>query len=192
MRAVLLTAMLILSGCVEKRVVKWDPPLAGLPGAQTSGPIVGQRFDFADPRVAPPEGLRVEHEDGSITLNARSGRHLLAHIVTTLDHDERALFTGQVLSSLTRAEYSARGQDPGGAFDLLKGQYADVMALARLMPMGEFTPGVIWKKLGRVGPREENLVRLLVTGPGTSAMRYNGLDMVMEGGNWRLRWFAHE
>lgn len=188
MRA-LLILMLLIGACETRRVVRWDPPLGSLPGASSGMPVVDDnRFNFADPTQAPEGGIRQELEDGTVRLYARSARHLMSHIYTTLANNERDLFAEQVLSEITRREFLDRGRDPREAFDMLKKHEDDILRLFDLMPMGEYTPGVIWKKIGRVG--NSNIVRLGVTGPGTSEMRYTFMDMAMEHGNWRLRWFG--
>jgi len=182
--------LLAVSGCVRERVVKWDPPLGGLPGASSETPIVSEnRFTFVDPTRAPAGGIRQEDEQtGEVHLYAHSGRHLMAHIYTTLLEGERELFTNQVLSAATRAEFEARGLDPASGFDMLLRDRDDIFALFDLMPMGEYTPGVIWEKLGQFDG--QNVVRLGVNGPATNELRYRYFDMIFEHGNWRLRWFG--
>ncbi len=185
-----LAVLILLSGaCESRRIVRWNPPLGNLPGAVSGMPVVDDtRFDFADPTQAPEGGIRQELDDGSIRLYARSARHLMSHIYTTLVNDERDLFAQQVLSEITRQEFIERGRDPREAFDMLKKHEDDIIRLFDRMPMGEYTPGVVWKNIGRVG--NTNIVRLSITGLGASQMRYTFMDMAMEHGNWRLRWFG--
>lgn len=178
-----------LSACVETRVTKWNPMLGGLPGATSGMPVTTEnRFNFPSPTVAPERGIRQENDAGEVTLHARSARHLMSHIYTTLQQDERDLFAEQVLSSITRAEFLARGRDPAEAFDMLKARQNDVFKLFDIMPAGEYTPGVIWNKLGQIDGK--NLVRIGVSGLAARGLQYTYFDMVMERGSWRLRWFG--
>lgn len=183
-------SLILCAACTEQRIVKWNPPLGGLPGAQASMPVTAKdRFNFADPMRAPDEGIRQTSDSGQVTLHARSGRHLMVHIYTTLLNDEQELFSSQVLSHATRDEFLARGQDPTAAFPMLKQHQDDIVKLFDLMPMGESTPGVIWRKIGQL--HGKNVVRLGVKGPATANLRYAYFDMILESGNWRLRWFGH-
>lgn len=163
--------------------------LGSLPGATAGRPVTTKnRFNFQSPTVAPLGGIRQQNDAGEVTLRARSARHLMAHIYTTLQQGERDLFAEQVLSSVTRSEFLARGRDPAEAFDMLKSRQADVFKLFDIMPAGEYTPGVIWKKLGQIDGH--NLVRIGVSGIAARDLRYTHFDMVMERGSWRLRWFG--
>ncbi len=178
-----------LSACTETRVTKWNPMLGSLPGASSGRPVTTEnRFNFQSPIVAPEGGIRQENDAGEVTLHARSARHLMAHIYTTLQQDERDLFAEQVLSTITRAEFFARGRDPAEAFDMLKARQNDVFKLFDTMPAGEYTPGVVWNKLGQVDGK--NLVRIGVSGIAARGLQYTYFDMVMEHGSWRLRWFG--
>lgn len=171
-------------GCaVEEEVVRWDPPLAGLPGAQTGQPVVRGQGAFVSPNAA-PDGITIEHEDGSVTLVSRSGRHLMVHIWTTIENEEEELFTEQLLSERTKAEFRERGFDPAEAHRELVRRKRDVAKLFAQMPQGEMTPGVLMKKIG------DRTYRLGVSGPGTERLRWRFMDMVMESGQWRLRWFG--
>lgn len=175
----------MLAGCVEERVVRSHPFMSALPGAETTGAVVGERWPgYVSPAAAPGGEIVIEEEDGSKRLVAKSGRHLMAHIFTTLTEDEEALFTEQVLSERTKAEFRERGLGESEAFAMLKKRERDVLLLFAMMPQGEYTPGVL---LQRVGDRT---YRLKVSGPGTSQLRWRSMDMVMEGGHWRLRWFG--
>lgn len=178
-------ALLVLGACeTQTRVVKYNPFLGGLPGAESGSTIVRDLGDYADPTVIPPDKLVEEPEPGKKVLHAKTGRHLMIHIHNTLKNDERELFVSQVLSAVTRAECLERGIDPGDAFDYLKTREDDIAALFNMMPDGEQTPGVIAKPLG---PNER---RVQVTGAGLGDLYWTGFDMVMEKGNWRLRWFV--
>lgn len=181
----LLSAVGVLGGCeTESRVVSWNPPLGRLPGAETQMPVTGPRGSYNDPTKLPEARLREESPDGKVTLRARTGRQLMQHIYTTLRDGERDLFAEQVLSRRTRSEYEVRGLDPRQAFDTLLARAEDIQALFDAMPMGEQTPGVFLEPMG------EGVMRFRVTGRAAMDLRWTGIDMVMEDGSYRLRWFV--
>ncbi len=182
--ALCIACSIALSGCeMERRVVRYNPPLGRVPGAQAGMAVTGPRGELIDPSVPGFEPV-VEHEDGSVTLRARTGRHLMSHIARVLLGDDEKLFVSQVLSEVTRREYAERGLDPVEAFKTLQEHENDVRALFRAMPMGEHTPGVIQQSLGA------KTRRLILDGPMVQGMRWVGMDMVQEKGEWRLRWFV--
>lgn len=182
--AVALCAALCAACKTETRIVKWDPFLGGLPGAESQMPVLRDVGDYKDPTAVPDNRIRIENEDGTVTLIAKSGRHLMVHIYATLQAEERELFVEQVLSKVTRNEYVQRGLDPAKAFDDLKLRRDDMAALFSVMPAGEFTPGVMYQKLGN------RMARLQVSGMAARGLEWTCMDMVMEDGNWRLRWFG--
>lgn len=180
-----LCVLALLTGCEEeRRVVRWDPMLGNLPGAQTGTPYVREMKGYVDPTRIPAEDLRKEADDGKVTLTARTGRHLMMHIYVTLDKNERDLFTEQVLSEVTKREYYSRGKDPREAFDTLRERWEDVNMLFDTIPAGEFTPGVFARNMG------DGVRRIEVQGPAAAGLHWTGMDMVMERGNWKLRWFV--
>ena len=181
----LLILLVLLSGCVEKKVVYRRPLLSGLPGAVSGGDAIASRpKGYQDPSQIDSGKITIHNEDGSTTLIARSARHLMAHIYQTLKDDDRDLFTEQVLSELTKAEFRSRDKDPATAFDELKARQSDVEALFARMPMGEYTPGILQQNEG------QGVLRVALSRHAAAGLRWRGFDMVMEGGNWRLRWFV--
>lgn len=182
-------AAIILAGCAtEERVVRYRPILASVPGAQSSMQPVGPRFEgeFTDPTQVPSDELVLELPDGTKKLKARTGRHLMAHIINTIDAGDDALFVEQVLSERTKAEFYKRGLDPTEAFRQLKKRREDILKLFNQIPMGEYTPGIYMRGVGG------GVQRIKVPGPVGQDLRWNFMDMVMEGGNWRLRWFGKD
>lgn len=183
-------AVLVLIACSgaacerEVRVVKYNPFLGGLPGAESGMPVVRNLGDYADPTAIPLDQLVRESEPGKKTFVAKSGRHLMIHIYNTLKDNDKELFVREVLSSITKTECFEQAVDPGEAFDYLKAREEDVRALFDLMPSGEQTPGVFMQPVGK------NIYRVQVSGLGTSDLAWTGFDMVMEKGNWKLRWFV--
>jgi len=171
------------AGCVETRVIpKTKPILAGLPGVE-GGP--GEVPASSRPEIlAPVEEIRVDNPDGTVTLRSPTVRNLMRHILQTVMDDERELFTEQVLSKITRSEFTERGYDPGTAFDEVQRRIDDVRSLFRAMPAGEFTPGILMQSVGR------NVFRLRAEGD--ESMRWNYMDVVFESGDFKLRWFGRD
>ncbi len=184
-RFILLAASIMaVAGCTRyERVVHYRPPLSSIAGAQSGTPFVGGpkgagRQAQADNRI------RIEHEDGRIELSSRNSLHLLTHIRSTLVAEEEELFTEQVLSEKTRNEFIERGYDPVEAFKELKRRERDVYALMARMPMAEFTPGLFLRNIGR------NEFRLRIDPRGADKLAWKSVDMIVENGQWRLRWFS--
>lgn len=178
-----------LGGCQpEEKVVRYRPILASIPGAQFNTPPVGDPLGgrSIDPAETDTDSLVIELPDGEKKLVMKTGRQLMAHIINTIDADERELFVEQVLSEITKREYLERGLDPRDAFDVFKKRRVDIMKLFNLMPMGEYTPGVYMKGVGG------GVQRLKVSGPSAMDLRWNFMDMNYENGGWRLRWFGFD
>jgi len=175
----------LLLGCVEKKVVYRRPLLSGLPGAVSGGEAVAAKpRGYQDPSRIDSGKITIENPDGTKTLISRSARQLMAHIYQTLLDDDRDLFTEQVLSEMTKEEYRAHNLDPKRAFDELKRHRSDVEALFARMPMGEYTPGILLQNAGR------GVMRVALSRQAADKLMWRGFDMVMEGGNWKLRWFV--
>lgn len=174
----------LVQGCAsEDRIVRWNPMLGSVKGAETGMPVVRDFGPYQDPTRV--KAIREEDPaTGKVTLVARTGRHLMSHIYTTLREGERDLFTQQVLSEATRAEFRERGLPPEQAFDAARERFEDIRLLFDLMPYGEFTPGVEARQLGK------GLRRVRVTGIEARGLHWGGFDMVLEKGNWKLRWFT--
>lgn len=181
----LLFGSLLLAVSCEERIIYDRPMLAGLPGAQTNREVTGPRVEGAIPAdVLNETDLVVKNPDGTKTLIARTGRHLMVHIYNTLREDEPDLFVDQVLSERTRAEYYQRGLQPVEAYKTLKKRLPDIKKLFDQMPMGEYTPGLYVRNLA------DDVTRLEANGSGIRGLTWVAMDMVFEEGNWRLVWFA--
>lgn len=172
-------------GCVEERVVSRKGLLTSLPGAQTGGIPDGRNITRADILRTPIDGIRQKHEDGSVILYAKSVQHLMSHIVQTVQNDEAELFTQQVLSSKTRQEFVVRGYDPTEAYKEIVRRRRDVFRLFNTMPFGERTPGLFLQPLA-----ERNQFRLRLPKSSWGDLRWTGIDVVFEDGNYRLLWFT--
>lgn len=184
-------SVLAIGGCQE--VVLNESPkndlfgrLGGSPSSR-AGRASPDPSRGLDPALQTP--IREELPDGEIILRSRTARDLMAHIQRALvDREqelERELFAEYLLSDMTRAEYEGRGLDPDQAYQTLLARRDDVLLLFnRIGPMGQNSPQVIMQSLGN------NVIRLQVTGLAREGLRWTFMDMVMEGGNWRLRWFG--
>ena len=184
---ILFLALGSFAGCVEERIVYNNPFLGRIPGAQSGTPVSAPKGTRTETRFDPradPGTLRVENPDGSITLVAKTGQQLFRHLMTTLREEDPDLFVDEVLSERTRQEYYDRGIDPSQAFVTIKQREADLNKLYRALPMGEFTPGIFAEDLGN------KTRRIALYGKEAQGLAWNGFDMVLEKGNWRLRWFV--
>lgn len=144
-----------------------------------------QKATYVDPIFALPEGkIRVEDEEGNITLYAKSAKHVISHIIYALENNERELFVEQIMSKITIKEFEDRGLDPGIAFDELLNHRRDVYKTFHLMPRGEETPGLFLKPIGT------NMFRLAASRSGRSNLLWIGVDISFEESNFKLRWFV--
>ena len=76
-----------------------------------------------------------------------------------------------------------RGLDPGLAFDELVRRQRDVGRLFYFMPVGEFTPGVDYRTIGK------NVFRVKLPRQTHDGLYWIGLDVIFEDYNYKLRWF---
>jgi len=186
-RTILIAALLLIAplqgGCTYERIVSQSNLLSGLDGAQSRIPSKRPGRALPDFLRTPEEGIRVEDEDGAVTLYSKSVRQLMAHITTTVRSGEKELFIEQVLCERTKDEFYERGLDPALAFDELAKRERDIGRLFYFMPMGEYTPGLHLKTIGR------NVFRLELPRSTNESLHWIGLDVVFEQSNYRLRWF---
>ncbi len=181
----LAVVVVVSGGCqTEKTEVLRNPFFANLPGAEHRMPVVRDLGTWQDPGQISEDELVVESEPGKVTLIAKSVRHLMIHIHNTLEENERDLFVDQVLSEVTKREFRDRGYEPGLAFDFLQSQRAEIDALFNTMPGGESTPGLFLRPLGN------RTYRLALDGMQGRDLGWVGMDVTLEGGNYRLRWFV--
>ncbi len=183
--ATLSLGLVVLAACAtETRVIRYNTILSGIPGAQSQMPVSGSApSGYTDPTAVPLNQLVQEDETGKKTLVARSARHLMIHIHNTLEDNDKALFVDQVLSTLTKKECADRGVDPGDSFDFFQTRRDDIRALFNLMPAGEASPGVQMRQLSR------SVWRVELPKNRPDDLHWVGFDMVLERGNWKLRWF---
>lgn len=181
--------LVAIGGCQRyERVVSYNPPLASLPGAHTGTRPV--REPSQRDKQAGDGRIVIEHEDGTVELISRNALQMLTHIrrliAATGEEAEESemLFTEQILSEVTRREFIERGYDPAEAYKELQRRQTDVMALLARMPMGEFTAGLFLK------PLERNTFRLEVPARAAEGLEWTFVDIVVERGKWKLRWFG--
>jgi hypothetical protein len=182
-----LGALLLVQGCAEDvTVIRYDPFLARLPGAEGGEPPVGKRVQTeSDPHDVPKEELIVKNPDGSVTLVARVTRQLIAHLARVMEEEDEDLLYDQLISKKTKAHFMAEGKDPKQE---VKNYFAenrdDIYSLLARMPAGERTPGVM---LSKIAPSH---FKLTITGTAARGTRLTELWVIMENGNWKLWWFA--
>jgi hypothetical protein len=179
----------LLVGCQpEVKIVNYKPFMAGLEGVQTQTPAVVEQAPapaVVEAGSITSEDLVQENPDGTKTLHSRSGLQLMSHIQRTLAENDAKLFAEQVLSEATREEYHDRGLDPKDAFKALKPHEGEIAKLFARMPLGEYSPNVHREIIGR------NMFRVRLTGQSAKGLpRWTGFDMILDSGNWRLRWFV--
>lgn len=179
---VIVVGALAMTAC-EERIVSNHPMLGGLPGAESGATITAPPGALSDPTTVSGK-LRSTDDRGDVTLVARAPRHLMKHIYDTIFGNEPQLFIEQVLSQASKDEYFDRGLDLMEAFETLRERREDIHALFNAMPRGEQTPGLFIEPLGG------GAQRLCVYGRAARDLRWNGFDMIMEKGNWKLRWFV--
>ncbi|GIW74183.1 MAG: hypothetical protein KatS3mg103_0705 [Phycisphaerales bacterium] len=126
---------------------------------------------------------------GEVVLRSRSARDLMAHLrhaLTAPDPDAEAeLFLAYLLSERTQREFLERGLEPRLAYDELRRRREDCLRFfSRVGPLGERSPQVLLRMVG------QNVMRLQLTGLAKEDLAWTYMDMVYEGGNWKLRWFG--
>lgn len=174
-----------LLGCERyEKVVYYNPPMGRLPGAQTGMQPVTRASNSGGAAQTGDGEIVIENEDGTVTLVSQNALQMLSHIRRLLAENDEALFTEQILSARTRNEFTERGYDPAEAFKELKRREKDVMKLLARMPMGEFTPGLYLEQIG------QGTFRLALYGRAGEGLEWTFVDIVVERGVWRLRWFG--
>lgn len=173
----------MLPACVESTTTQVNKPFfaginsgGGFRTLQNAAKNGDTPIERPDPRVVSP--------DGTITLNSPTVSDLMRHILETIVNEEEELFTEQMLSKVTTQEFLDRGFDPVEAHREMVRRQKDIRALFQAMPAGEFTPGVLMENVGR------NTFRLAIKGdPG---LRWSFMDVVLEQGSYKLRWFGRQ
>jgi hypothetical protein len=179
LRIAALAGLIVTCAGCETRLVKYDPFLAGLPGAESQTPVA-RDLGHTDPRQMNGASIRRENPDGTPLLVAKSGLHVMVHTYNTLVADEKQLFVEQVLSERAKQDAIAKGIDPGEIFEQLVREWDEFEQLCLLMPAGEFTPGIYLRPVGG------RVQRFELDSASARGMRFKGFEIVMEKGNYRL------
>lgn len=175
-----------LIGCeTYEKDIGGRPFFSGIDGAELPDVEDTSLAGYRDPGARALE-LRADADDGTVVLRALTGHHLMRHVFETLRDDEKDIFLGQVLSEATKAEFTANGKTEDDAYEMLRESLPDIEKLFARMPMGEYTPNA------RVETLRPGMLRVrLLKGVGRD-LRWQGFDMIMEGGSQRLLWFYTE
>ncbi len=182
-----LSSVLLLPACSDDvKVIRYDPFLARLPGAEGGEPPVGKRAQSEiDPHDVPKEELIIKNPDGSVTLISHVTRQLIAHLSRLMEEGDDDLLYDQLISKQTKAHFLSEGKDPKHE---VKTYFAenreDIYALLARMPAGERTPGVTLTKIA------SSQFKLTITGTAARGTNFTEMWVVMENGNWKLWWFA--
>ena len=172
------------AGCVESRIISNPVPLGNLPGAVSGETYVPPPRDNVLPTVADDQVI-VEKEGEKPVLRASNGNQLMYIVRWCLENKDGAdAFVNQVLSERTRQEFAERGRDPKEALAMIQRRQRDFDRLQKLLPSGEFTPGVFVKSLPNGVRRVES------TSPASKRTAWYGFDMVWERDGYKLRWFV--
>lgn len=180
----LLATGLMAGACqTETHIVRYNPFLANIPGAQTQVKPVGDRLgEYEDPTVVEGNRTILENPDGSVKLVSKSVRHLMSHIMLCLEYEDDEVLFEQVVSEQTKQEFRGAGKDPFEAVEFVKQNRQDIAQLFARMPFGEQSPNIILKQPAK------RTVQLCLTGLAAKDMRFTELWAVMEHGNWKLLW----
>ena len=178
----------------NERVVSVSGGLIGLQGAVggqagPSPPRTGAGFENLLTQEGDAESLdslseagylRLQDDDGNITLVSRSPSHVVFHLRETLVSEEVDLLFEQVLSEKTKQNYRSRGMDPKLAVEYMARNRNAILDFLATIPMGEKTPGVLQESLGR------NMFRYRSGGAVAMGLKFSALDVIVEHKSFRL------
>ncbi|MEM8835899.1 MAG: hypothetical protein AAGD00_08765 [Planctomycetota bacterium] len=176
-------------GCTETRIVERRGinigALSDGSGAQPQNTFEGILGSYApddldESEALDPSGLRREREDGSIVLVSRSPRHLIYHLMQTINAQEWDLLYEHLLAEDLKDAYAQRGLDPEESVAFIRRHRDDVRELLITMPAGEYSPQVRMETIGR------NAFRLRMSSAELLEMRFESIDVVIEDGSFRL------
>lgn len=187
--ALVLPVLLLLAACgTETRVIRYDPFLSRVPGAEGGKPPVGLAFEPLDKlaeQSGKPEEIVIKNADGSVKLVAKQIRHVMVHLFNTLRDEDADLLYEQVVSSATKRHFEAEKPDARAhILSFLKEHEEDISTLFARMPAAEQSPGV------RLTKTDEKVFKLELMGSPTRGLRFTALWLVMERGQWRFYWVS--
>lgn len=192
--------LVLLSGCVEERVVAVRGGLQNMPGAvggvrpdrSDSGESMGVRADrwgrylaaHGDPHAklsgSEEDFRRHIDEFGNVTLILRSPADVLYHTYRTIQGSEWELLYEQVISEKLKRNYVEHFKDPEESVRFLRRNRLDVLQLLEVLPGAEMTPGAM---LSTVGPMA---FRITASPEQTFGRRFKSVDVIIEDGVFRL------
>ncbi len=198
--AVALGALLLVGCETERRVISVSGGLSGIEGAQgqdlkesgnsrqaqsSAFANLAQRnreksADASDTQQQNPRSIRIEHEDGSVSLILSSPRHVVLHLRQALLVEDQDLLFTQILSDRAKQNYVQAGKDPHDAVTFLYDNRREVLKMLQRMPQGELSPGLFLKKIG------PNAYRLELSGAQGRGLTIRRLDVVWEFGVCKL------
>lgn len=151
--------------------------------ADSASPRAPSGSEDANPDATTDETMpqwRVRQKDGTVRLISTSPRHVLHHLVTTLDGGEYDLMEEQVLSAALKDRYRRAGRTSFEAVDELAARLPEIRDLYATIPMGEQTPGVLVEVIGK------NRFRIRSPSAQTLGLRLTTIDVVIEDFVYRL------
>ncbi len=123
--------------------------------------------------------LRVEHTDGTVTLNCYLPEHLVLHLRNCLAMAEVDLIFDQLVSKAAKQVYIDAQRDPHEAVDWLIANQRDVIMTLNRMTGGLSSPDVTWHSAG-------DTYRMEIVTPVRASLRFTKLDLIREDGHFKL------
>ncbi|MCC6906326.1 MAG: hypothetical protein IT430_00165 [Phycisphaerales bacterium] len=133
----------------------------------------------ARPADAHAPELRIEHTDGTVTLNCYLPEHLVLHLRNCLAMAEVDLIFEQLVSKAAKQVYIDAQRDPHEAVDWLITNQRDVIMMLNRMTGGLSSPDVTWHSAG-------DTYRMEIATPVRSTLRFTKLDLIREDGQFKL------
>ncbi len=182
-----LAAAVGLAGCEpEVRVIRYDPFLSRVPGAEGGQPPVGTRPvdpDIVPQGVAPDEPLVIKEQNGARRLNLRTIRHLMAQLNRAFAEDDLEIFLDQAVAARTIQHWEDQGRSPRDHVgDYLWDHQRDIANLFSRMPNGEQSATV---NVVKTGP---STLRIRVRDSSAQGLNLTTLTVELERGAWKLVW----
>jgi hypothetical protein len=178
----------------EQRVVRYEPFLGRVPGAEGARPVIdGQVQDNAPPpttlsgagAAAPGESepLVFEGPRGERVLNLRSVRHLMAQLSRAMAEDDLRIFYEQAVARQTKEHWAERSTDAEAeVLNYLWEHRGPILMLFARMPGGEQSPTVNVERAGR------NQLRIRVRDVSAQGLEFTTLTVELDNGRWKLVW----
>lgn len=121
----------------------------------------------------------VENADGTLTLNTPIPAYLVSHLYDGLLEERYDLIFTQLVSEMAKAKYADEGRDAWEIAEWLAANRREVIKVLMRMRGGFNSPDLTWSQRGKV-------YRMQLTGRTAQGMRFTMMDVVREGGQFRL------